>query len=1486
MATTTNVKVPVFDSVKKPYEYYVKEIDFWVAACKVPKRQQGVLLAYELPQDDPSGIREKLFSEIDLASLNADDGVQVFKDYMDGMFKKDELMTAYETHAEFHAFERKKDQKLQDFLIEFDKLYNRSAQYDMTLSSSVLCFRLLDKARLSDSDRQLIMTGIDYSKKDTMYEQARTALRKFKGDNFVKKSNESDIRLESVNISSLAEPTEDVEEALAAMGFYRHNNRDNSRGRGRGRARQHNNGQARSTSDFRGGNNNSGARRGSSAPARGSGSFRGRGNASVTRQVPASVVSTPVNRGYSTLQQPPSDNNKPMNPTGADGEILKCKSCGSFRHLLGECPHSYENMQQSAQGHGEVYILKDANGNEVEITLFAEVNLCTNDKDEISLLAAESSNKGVLDSGCTKTVSGREWIRTYLHTLDEDVLQTVIWSKSEKYFKFGSGDLLKSLGTVDIPCYMGGKLVRMNVDVVDSNIPLLISKQTMKGCGALLDLVNDRIRLFDNWFDCDITSCGHYAIDLHAKDINIKDVIEVTLVAFDDLDVAELKKKLFHIHRQFGHPPENKFIAFLEGANKWKPSYQTIINEIYASCETCQVFKRSPPRPVSALPVATLFGEVLTMDLKEWGPKYILHMIDAFTRFTVSTFISNKTTKVVIDKVLERWIAIFGTPKRIWSDLGGEFNSEDAKEMSAVFGVEVSTTAGYAAWMNGLNERNHAVVDRCLQKILHDNPKIRQETALCWAVNAKNSLLMNNGFSSYQLVFGKNPNVPLVTTDKLPALEGVTTSETVAEHVTALHAARRAFIESESDERIRRALRNRIKSVERAYKQGDKVYYKREIDGSRYLGPALVIGHRGSVVIVEHQGKLMHISAARLRHVEEQSSEEEPFNIEEADTEETAVMDVPKSKDVIKYRKPGEKEWKEATVLSRAGKQTAKKSSNKWCVNIMDGEKQKKYIDLKQFEWKKSLTEETKTNNIESVNLVVIPRSLHAEERCVKAKNVELNNFKQFEVYTEVKDEGQFCISSTWHIVEKVVDQTPVVKARLVARGFEEKEDVLTDSPTVSKNAFRCFLALSAAKQWPIESTDIKSAFLQGEPLDREVFIEPPPEAKQEGIIWLLNKCMYGLNDASRKWFEKVKRELLAVGCFQCKLDPAVFTFSLDGELRGIIALHVDDFLHIGESIFKDKVIRYIRTVFMAGETNCGDFNYLGLEINQSKSDSCLSVSQQQYIDELKQVPIPASRSKEKNDTLSRSEQKQYMKIVGQLNWASQQTRPDITFEVMELSMKFKHPHVADMLRANKAVKKIQTTDSKIMFPKLNDIEHCYILTMSDAAFANLQDNVSSGCGHIILLVDPTMSCCTLSWKANKIKRVVRSTLAAEALALQEAIDTAIYLRELLREMHKKPTLRLPIEAWVDNNDAFDAVHLTKLVADAKLRIDIADIKESMRDADVVVKWCPGDEMIANSLTKRGANSDQLLHVLSGLIDSRHFKEDRVSGWKNFEKNI
>ena len=54
-----------------------------------------------------------------------------------------------------------------------------------------------------------------------------------------------------------------------------------------------------------------------------------------------------------------------------------------------------------------------------------------------------------------------------------------------------------------------------------------------------------------------------------------------------------------------------------------------------------------------------------------------------------------------------------------------------------------------------------------------------------------------------------------------------------------------------------------------------------------------------------------------------------------------------------------------------------------------------------------------------------------------------------------------------------------------MARGFEEDNHNLDkESPTCSKDSFRVINAIVVQKQWKLNTTDIKTAFLQGEELD------------------------------------------------------------------------------------------------------------------------------------------------------------------------------------------------------------------------------------------------------------------------------------------------------------------------------------------------------------------------------------------------------------------
>ena len=91
-----------------------------------------------------------------------------------------------------------------------------------------------------------------------------------------------------------------------------------------------------------------------------------------------------------------------------------------------------------------------------------------------------------------------------------------------------------------------------------------------------------------------------------------------------------------------------------------------------------------------------------------------------------------------------------------------------------------------------------------------------------------------------------------------------------------------------------------------------------------------------------------------------------------------------------------------------------------------------------------------------------------------------------------------------------------------MARGFEEdSSEIKKDAPTVRRENLRLLCSIAMSKGWTINSVDIKSAFLQGLPIDRAVHILPPPEANT-AKLWKLNTSVYGLCDAPRSFYNKV----------------------------------------------------------------------------------------------------------------------------------------------------------------------------------------------------------------------------------------------------------------------------------------------------------------------------------------------------------------------------
>ncbi len=227
----------------------------------------------------------------------------------------------------------------------------------------------------------------------------------------------------------------------------------------------------------------------------------------------------------------------------------------------------------------------------------------------------------------------------------------------------------------------------------------------------------------------------------------------------------------------------------------------------------------------------------------------------------------------------------------------------------------------------------------------------------------------------------------------------------------------------------------------------------------------------------------------------------------------------------------------------------------------------------------------------------------------------------------------------------------------------------------------------------------MKTAFLQGQEIDRELYVYPPKEANTD-LIWKLKKPVYGLADSSRKWYLKLRAELVRLEGVPIILDQGIFCWYREGVIYGIIACFVDDGLWGGTPEF-ESIIKSIRETFRIGTEHSGTFDYIGLHLEQ-KEDFSIILSQQDYVDSLEEITIPLCKISDSQQLLSLKEIKSLRGALGKLNWLAGMTRPEISFAVSDGSAHVQSATVADIKNINKTIKFVKSTANHIKFSPLD----------------------------------------------------------------------------------------------------------------------------------------------------------------------------------------
>jgi Reverse transcriptase (RNA-dependent DNA polymerase) len=380
-------------------------------------------------------------------------------------------------------------------------------------------------------------------------------------------------------------------------------------------------------------------------------------------------------------------------------------------------------------------------------------------------------------------------------------------------------------------------------------------------------------------------------------------------------------------------------------------------------------------------------------------------------------------------------------------------------------------------------------------------------------------------------------------------------------------------------------------------------------------------------------------------------------------------------------------------------------------------------------------------------------------------------------------------------------------KARLVVQGFTQVEGVDyfdTYAPVVNITTIRTLLACGAAHDWEMEQMDIDTAFLNAM-VDEEIYVKMAPGYEQYGVngeslVYRLHRSLYGLKQAPRNWNHMLNDWLVdSCGFRRSVVDTCLYVFedtSSDEVL--FVGIYVDDLAILTNSrrLLQDFKSN-IKENFNVKELGALE-HFLGIRVTRVRSKRLLTMDQTTYISSIlerynmadaRPVVTPAAEGAlTKTMTATTPGDSAFMAsvpyrgVVGSLLYVAVMTRPDISNSVREVSRYMSAPGRAHWQACLRILRYLKgTADYKLTFDFSSTTTNMELAGYCDADHASDIDTRRSVTGYIFFF-----GSAAVSWASRMQPTVAQSSTEAEYMALTEALNEAIHLRQLLDD------LRLP----------------------------------------------------------------------------------------------
>jgi transposase InsO family protein len=233
---------------------------------------------------------------------------------------------------------------------------------------------------------------------------------------------------------------------------------------------------------------------------------------------------------------------------------------------------------------------------------------------------------------------------------------------------------------------------------------------------------------------------------------------------------ASIREQVLRSTHDTAHLGADKMHGTLR-SRYWWPSMKSDISKHVGLCSAClrtRSVHTQPHAPLQIFSAAARFelvhidilGGGASLPVSKSGNKYILVMIDHFSKFGVAAAMPDQRAETVAETFLQHWCWKFGAPQRLHSDQGPNFESALFQEMCRRMHISKSRTLTYHPQSNGAVERLNRSLLTMLRALCVDKPKTWDDYVGQAMFAYNSSPHRSTGVTPYLLMHGEEARLP------------------------------------------------------------------------------------------------------------------------------------------------------------------------------------------------------------------------------------------------------------------------------------------------------------------------------------------------------------------------------------------------------------------------------------------------------------------------------------------------------------------------------------------------------------------------------------------------------------------------------------------------------------------------------------------------------------------------------------------------------